>query len=199
MKVLTSLRKKAFLAFLKRQLMNLLIAKAIHIIGFVSWFAGLFYLVRLYIYHVEALDKEQPERDILSRQFTIMEKRLFYIIVRPAMIITFAGGIAMLVINPIYLEQGWMHIKLLLVVLLAGYSEFNPIYTKFLERGVQPMSSKRMRMLNEVPTVFLVAIVLLGVLQNQLSIINLLLTIVVFILALGIFFYLYTKAREKKA
>lgn len=179
--------------------MNLLIWKAVHIIGFVAWFAGLFYLVRLYIYHVEALDKEQPDRDILSKQFTIMEKRLFSIIVRPAMIITFIGGIAMLIINPVYLEQGWMHIKLLLVLLLAGYSEFNPMYTKFLERGLQPMSSKRMRMLNEVPTIFLVAIVLLGVLKNQLSILNLILTIIVFTLVLGIFFYLYTRARQKKA
>ena len=179
--------------------MNLLIWKAVHIIGFVAWFAGLFYLVRLYIYHVEALDKEEPDRDILSKQFTIMEKRLFSIIVRPAMILTFIGGIAMLYLNPVYLEQGWMHVKLLLVVLLAGYSEFNPVYTKFLERGLQPMSSQRMRMLNEVPTIFLVAIVLLGVLKNQLSLLHLLLTIVVFTLALGVFFYLYTKARKKKA
>ncbi|MCB0669501.1 MAG: CopD family protein [Saprospiraceae bacterium] len=179
--------------------MNLLIWKAVHIIGFVSWFAGLFYLVRLYIYHVEALSKEQPDRDILSKQFTIMEKRLFTIIVRPAMIITFVGGIAMLVLNPAYLQQGWMHIKLLLVVALAGFSEFNPMYTKFLERGIAPMSSKKMRMLNELPTIFLVAIVLLGVLKDQMSLVDLLLTIVVFTVVLGIFFYIYTKARQKKA
>jgi putative membrane protein len=179
--------------------MNLLISKAIHIIGFVAWFAGLFYLVRLYIYHVEALSKEQPDRGILSTQFTLMEKRLFTIIVRPAMLITFIGGIAMLIINPVYLEMGWMHFKLLLVVVLAGFSEYCQRYIGQLEKGIVPMTSSRFRMLNEFPTLLLVAIVLLGVLKNQMTLINLLLTMVVFTLVLGIFFYLYSKARQKKA
>ena len=178
--------------------MNLLIFKALHIIGFVAWFAGLFYLWRLYIYHVEALDKPQPDRDILSRQFTTMENRLFRVIVRPAMLITFVGGIAMLVINPVYLEQGWMHIKLLLVIILAGFSDSSKQYIKRLEQGIRPASSKRLRMINEFPTVLLVAIVLLGVLRNQLSLIGLLATIIGLILLLGIFFYLYAKSRQKK-
>ena len=179
--------------------MNLLISKAIHIIGFVAWFAGLFYLVRLYIYHVEALGKGQPDRSILSAQFTIMEKRLFTIIVRPAMVITFIGGIAMLIINPVYLELGWMYIKLILVVVLAGFSEYSQRYIAQLEKGIVPMTSSRFRMLNEFPTLLLVAIVLLGVLKNQMTLIELLLTMVVFTLVLGIFFYLYSKARQKKA
>ncbi|MBK8505798.1 MAG: protoporphyrinogen oxidase HemJ [Saprospiraceae bacterium] len=178
--------------------MILLISKAIHFIGFVAWFAGLFYLVRLYIYHVEALGKEQPDRSILSTQFSIMEKRLFTIIVRPAMIITFIGGIAMLIINPVYLEQGWMHFKLLLVIVLAGFSERSQRYIKKLEQGIAPMSSSRFRMINEFPTLLLVAIVLLAVLKNQMTLIELLLTMVVFTLVLGIFFYLYSKARQKK-
>ena len=178
--------------------MNLLIFKALHIIGFVAWFAGLFYLWRLYIYHVEALDKPQPDRDILSRQFTTMENRLFRVIVRPAMLITFVGGIAMLVINPVYLEQGWMHIKLLLVIILAGFSDSSKQYIKRLEQGIRPASSKRLRMINEFPTVLLVAIVLLGVLRNQLSLIGLLATIIGLILLLGIFFYLYANSRQKK-
>lgn len=178
--------------------MNLLISKAIHFIGFVAWFAGLFYLVRLYIYHVEALSKEQPDRKILSSQFTIMEKRLFTIIVRPAMILTFAGGMVMLIINPVYLEQGWMHFKLLLVIILAVFSEYSQRYIKKLEQGIAPMSSNRFRMLNEFPTLLLVAIVLLAVLKNQLTLIELVSTMVVFTLVLGIFFYLYSKARQKK-
>lgn len=178
--------------------MNLLIFKALHIIGFVAWFAGLFYLWRLYIYHVEALDKPQPDRDILSRQFTTMENRLFSVIVRPAMLITFVGGIAMLVINPVYLEQGWMQIKLLLVIILAGFSDSSKRYIKNLEQGIRPASSKRLRMINEFPTVLLVAIVLLAVLRNQLSLIGLLATIIGLILLLGIFFYLYAKSRQKK-
>jgi protoporphyrinogen IX oxidase len=179
--------------------MSLLIFKALHIIGFVAWFAGLFYLWRLFIYHVEAFDKSQPDRDILSAQFTLMERRLFTIIVRPAMLITFAAGIAMLVINPVYLQQGWMQVKLFLVIILAGYGESGSRTIRMLEHGISPGSSKKLRMINELPTVLLVAIVLLAVLRNQLSLIGLLLTIIGLILLLGIFFYLYAKSRQKKA
>ena len=98
--------------------MSILAFKALHIVGFVAWFAGLFYLVRLFVYHAEALEKPDPERSILVAQYAKMEQRLFGIITRPAMIITFVAGIAMLMINPDYLQEGWMHIKLTLVILL---------------------------------------------------------------------------------
>lgn len=179
--------------------MDILSLKAIHIIGFVAWFAGLFYLVRLFVYHAEALGKPDPERSILSSQYSKMERRLFSIIVRPAMIITLVAGIAMLVLYKGYLQLGWMHIKLTLVVLLAAYSERCSSQIKRLARGETPMSAKRFRIYNEVPTIFLIAIVILAVFKNQLSLIALLGTIIGSILVIGLFFFIYSKQRQKKA
>ena len=82
--------------------------QALHIIGFVSWFAGLFYLVRLFVYHVEAEQKPQPEQDILKKQYSLMEWKLYRIITNPAMIITVVFGSLMLIQNPDYFSMGWM-------------------------------------------------------------------------------------------
>ena len=178
--------------------MDILTLKAIHIIGFVAWFAGLFYLVRLFVYHAEALDKAQPEKDILSKQYSIMEERLFSIITRPAMIITFIAGIAMLILYKGYLQEGWMHIKLTLIVLLAAYSERCKTHIKKLARGELPMTSVRFRMYNEVPTIILIAVVVLAIFRNQLSLIALISTIIGSILVIGLFFFIYSKSQQKK-
>ena len=87
----------------------------------VSWFAGLFYIVRLYIYHTEAQKKPEMERSILSTQFIEMEKKLWWIITTPAMILTVVFGTWMLIANPGFLKMPWMHIKLAFVVLLLVY------------------------------------------------------------------------------
>ena len=81
-----------------------LVIKSLHIVFVVSWFAGLFYLVRLFVYHTEAQEKEQPERNLLSTQFSIMEKRLMNAITTPAMVITWLTGLTMVVINPYFLD-----------------------------------------------------------------------------------------------
>ncbi|NND34568.1 MAG: protoporphyrinogen oxidase HemJ [Saprospiraceae bacterium] len=179
--------------------MDILTLKAIHIIGFVAWFAGLFYLVRLFVYHAEALSQSSPERDILSRQYSLMEKRLFNIITRPAMIITFVAGIAMLVLYKGYLQEGWMHIKLTLLILLAAYSERCSGIIKRLARGETPMQSRGFRIYNEVPTIFLIVIVILAVFKNQLSLVALISTIIGSIVIIGLFFFIYSKRRQKKA
>jgi protoporphyrinogen IX oxidase len=88
------------------------IVKALHIIFVVSWFAGLFYIVRLFIYHTESLQKPEEEGKILRNQFEIMERKLWYIITWPAMILTIIFGVWMLVLVPAYLAQPWMHLKL---------------------------------------------------------------------------------------
>src|SRR5882672_2628691 len=94
---------------------------AIHIIFVVCWMAGLFYIVRLFIYHTEAQEKPEPDRKILSDQFTIMERKLWNIITIPSMILTVAAGITMLIMQPGWLQFGWMHIKLTFVVGLLIY------------------------------------------------------------------------------
>ena len=100
---------------------SLLLLKSIHFFGFVSWFAGLFYLGRLFVYHKEASFKEEPEKQILIGHFHLMQIRVYKIIIIPAMVITLIGGIGMLIVQPIYLEQPWMHVKLTLVVFLLIY------------------------------------------------------------------------------
>jgi putative membrane protein len=95
--------------------------KAIHIIFVVCWMAGLFYSVRLFIYHTEAQDKPEPDRTILSKQFEIIERKLWNIITIPSMYLTIAAGTTMLILKPVWLQFGWMHIKLTFVVALVIY------------------------------------------------------------------------------
>jgi putative membrane protein len=96
--------------------------KALHLIFMVSWFAGLFYMVRLFIYFREATDKAEPEKEILQKQFVIMMQRLWWIITTPAMVLTVVFGVWMLALNPTYLLQApWMHLKLCFVLLLLIY------------------------------------------------------------------------------
>ena len=146
--------------------------KSIHIVGFVAWFAGLFYLVRIFVYHAEAMNKAPQERDILTAQYHLMEGRVFKIICRPAMIITWICGLAMLhLYGAEWLKVNWwMHIKLLLLVLLTVYNEVCPRIIRQLERGESPYSSFQFRLLNEVPTIFLLTISLLAVYRNAFNI-----------------------------
>ena len=179
--------------------MTLLTLKAIHIIGFVAWFAGLFYLARLFVYHVEAFDRSTPEKEILTSQFAIMETRLFQIIMTPAMILTLFGGIGMLVVQPEYLSMGWLHVKLLLVLLLVVYHHLCIPMRKKLKAGIRPMSSTKFRLFNEIPTLFLVGIVLLAVMRDSISISQILLILICLILFLGFTTMLYKRLRQKKS
>lgn len=164
--------------------------KALHIIGFVAWFAGLFYLVRMFVYHTEAFDKEATERDILIKQFNMMEWRVYKIICNPAMMITFTFGIAMLVYNPDYLKLSWMHIKLTLVILLLGYHIYCKSIIKKLEKGKTNFTSFQFRLFNEFPTLFLFFIVFLAVLRDSVSPLYLLSGV----LLLGIVLFFIAKA-----
>lgn len=143
--------------------------KALHIIFVVSWFAGLFYMVRLFIYHVEAQDKGPEEKMILSKQFIIMEKKLWWIITTPAMILTVIFGAWMLVEIPAYMDEKWMQLKLGFVALLLVYHfKCQHIMNQFKEELFK-WKSNHLRLWNELATLFLVAIVFLVVLKNSLS------------------------------
>jgi putative membrane protein len=131
--------------------------KAFHLI---AWFSGLLYLPRLFVYHSEATDLISQER------FKIMERKLYYYITTPAMLLTIAFGLVMLMANwPVYKTAGWMHTKLLLVVLLIGYHHACGIYVKRFANGENRRSSKFYRIFNEVPAVFLIAIIILAVVR----------------------------------
>lgn len=178
--------------------MAYLYIKAIHIIFVVSWMAGLFYIVRLLIYHTEAQEKPEPEKGILSRQFEVMEKKLWNIITIPAMVLTLAAGIAMLVLNPDLLKQPWMHVKLTFVLGLLGYHAICQNKIGQMRKGLFKWTSTQLRLWNEVATIFLVAIVFVVILKNAVSWIWGLLGLVVFAVLIMLAVKMYKLAREKK-
>ncbi|NER00529.1 MAG: protoporphyrinogen oxidase HemJ, partial [Cyanothece sp. SIO2G6] len=141
--------------------------KAFHIIGVVVWFAGLFYLVRLFIYHAEAEAQPEPAKTILKDQYTIMEKRLYGIITTPGMIVTVAMAIGILTQVPDMLHDTWLHVKIAFVLLLVGYHFYCQRLMKQLHAGTCTWNPQHLRALNEFPTLLLVAIVLLVIFKND--------------------------------
>ncbi len=146
-------------------------AKALHVVGFVSWFAGLFFLGRLLGNHAETDERPENERKILADEYSGMENRVYKIITNPAMMITWTGGLLMLVlgwwkgVNYFQLgTPGWIHLKLLLVVGMVVYQ----IYTKKkimlpMQNGERPLSGWQLRLWNEVPSFFLVSVSFIAV------------------------------------
>lgn len=142
--------------------------KALHIIFVVCWFSALFYMVRLFIYTTEAQNKDEVAKPILTQQLLLMQKKLWYIIGWPAMVGTFIFGLWLLFVNiSYYLAQPWMWLKLIAVVFLALYHfECQRIY-KQQTQGVFKLSSFKLRLFNELATLFLVAIVFLVVVKSS--------------------------------
>lgn len=175
-------------------------AKALHIIGFVAWFAGLFYLVRIFVYHVEAHAKPQPDRGILTQQFNLMEWRVYKIICNPAMMITWTAGLLMLFINGFEWlgANPWMIVKLALLVGLTVYHVWCKRIIRQMEKGNFRFSSWQFRLLNEVPTLFLVAIVLLAVYKNTLNFLYAFLGLIGFMALLFVGAKAYKRSRLAK-
>lgn len=142
---------------------------AIHIIFVVCWMAGLFYMVRLFIYHTEAQEKPEPDRTILSNQFEVMERKLWWIIATPSMYLVLAAGIVMLFLVPVWLQQPWLQIKLCFVAGLIVYHFICQNKMKQMAKGIYTWTSTQMRIWNEVATIFLFAIVFVAVLKDALS------------------------------
>jgi protoporphyrinogen IX oxidase len=140
--------------------------KALHIIFVVSWFAGLFYMPRLFVYHTEASEKLSPEREILFAQFTKMEKLLWNAIMTPACWLTLICGTAMLYLSPAWLDQGWMQLKLVFVAGLLVYHLFTRKILLEIRSEKFRFTSPQLRLYNEVATIFLFSIVFLVVLKN---------------------------------
>lgn len=157
------------------------IAKSLHLIGMVSWMAGMFYLVRIMVYHAMAFDKPEPERSLLCKQFMEMEWKSYNIILKPAVIITWTFGIFMLCIQPAWLQEAWLLLKLAFLALLTAYTWYLKIHIKRLESGAGHFSHLQYRALNEVPTVFMVAIVFLAVFKSGINYFTLFAGIALFI------------------
>lgn len=170
---------------------------SIHIIFVVCWFAGLFYMVRLFIYHTEAQEKPEPDRRILSEQFVIMERKLWYIITVPSMVFVVAAGLTMLYILPVWLQQPWMHLKLMFVVLLLIYHFVCQNIMKQMAKGIFKRTSTQLRLWNEVATILLFAIVFLAVLKNAVNWIYGLVGLVLLTILLMIGVKIYKRLRTK--
>ncbi len=143
--------------------------KAIHIIFVVSWMAGLFYVVRLFIYHTEARERPEAEQKILFLQFEMMERKLYQIITTPAMVLTLLAGIAMVYLNPSLLKESWLQVKLGFVVGLIVYHFICQHLMQQMRNGIFKFTSTQLRIWNEVATILLFAIVFLAVLKNAVS------------------------------
>lgn len=168
-----------------------LYAKAIHIIFMVCWMAGLFYMIRLFIYHTEAKDKSREEYQILHEQFKIMENRLWWVITTPAMYLTVLAGLTLIYLAPGLLGSGWMHVKLAFVAGLISYHFISQKIMFKLRNEESNWTSSKLRMWNEVSTLLLFAIVFTVVLKSAVDWIFGVLGIFIlaFLLMLGIKLY----------
>lgn len=129
--------------------------KALHLVAMVAWFAGLFYLPRLFVYQVE-----HPQA---APTLILMQRKLAVYIMRPALAATFVGGIGMIFLSPEILHMGWLHAKLTLVALLVAYHASLEWHHAALAAGRNRKSGRFFRLYNEVPTLLLVAIIVLAV------------------------------------
>ena len=134
-----------------------LLFKSLHLIAVISWMAGLLYLPRIFVYHVENKDKKEA-----TNIFEVMEKRLFFYIMRPAMILTWIFGIILIYLNGIEIfSQLWMQLKIVFVILLSFYNDYLGKCLVSLKNNSNTRSSKFFRIINEVPTIMLILIVFL--------------------------------------
>jgi putative membrane protein len=172
--------------------------KSLHFIFIVTWFAGLFYIVRLFIYHTEADIKPEPEKSILQKQYKIMSKRLWYGITWPSMILTILFGGSLLWLQPYFLTQGYFILKLCFVAGLILYHMQCHVIFKQLQRDEVKRSSLKLRIWNEVATVLLFAIVFLIVLKSNTGWVWGMLGLVIFSATLMLAIKIYKKSRDKK-
>ncbi len=135
----------------------------------VTWFAGLFYMPRLFVYQVEANEKSSPDREILGKQLSLMAKRLWKIITAPSLVLCTLFAILMLHTQPSLLENPWMQIKLGFVILLYIYHHRTWKIHKQLQSGIFKYSSKFMRIWNEGATIILFAVVFLAVTKSAVN------------------------------
>lgn len=176
--------------------------KALHIIFIVTWFAGLFYLPRLFIYATEAGEKPEAEKKALRDQFTIMMKRLWYGITWPSAILTLIFGTWVLINGNWYLqifapEGRWLLIKLTFVVLLYAYHWTLQVILQQEVKGIYKYSSQQLRIWNEGATVLLIAIVMLVVVKQSISLVWGVVGLVLFIALLMSAIRMYKALRDR--
>ncbi len=169
--------------------------KALHIIFVITWFAGLFYIVRLFIYFAETADKPAIEQEILQKQYKLMQRRLWYIITFPSAILTAIFGLSMLYWFSL---STWLIVKLVLVLGLFIYHFICHRIFLQQQKSIIKYNSTQLRIWNEVATLFLVCIVFLVVLKNTLDMLWGLLGLILFGVVLMLAIRLYKKVRLRR-
>jgi putative membrane protein len=177
--------------------------KALHIIFIVTWFAGLFYFPRLFIYNIEANNKPSPVKEALHEQFKIMMKRLWYGITWPSAVLTLIFGLSILFkggwTNILFEPAGrWLLIKLIFVLFLYIYHFSLHIIFKQQIKGIFHYSSQQLRIWNEVATIFLIAIVMLAVVRENISVVWGIAGLILFIIILMSAIRIYKMIRAKR-
>lgn len=171
--------------------------KALHLIFVITWFAGLFYIPRLFVYHIEAAQKPEPDRSILLAQLKLMTRRLWYIITWPSAILATLFAVSLIIIMPFWLEQDWMLVKLGFVALLFVYHyKCHLIFMEF-QNDIVKWSSNGMRLWNEGATIILFAVVFLVILKNAIDWIYGVIGIILLSIILMLGFKMYQRIRSK--
>lgn len=171
--------------------------KSLHLIFVVTWFAGLFYIPRLFVYQIEAFHKPSPDKEILGEQLKLMTKRLWSIITVPSTFLAIIFGILLVYLRPGLLEESWMQVKLGFVLLLVIYQIMTYRYYKQLQNDIVKKSSNFMRLWNEGATFILFAVVFLVILKNAINWIFGVVGIIVLGILLMLGFKIYKNIRAK--
>lgn len=171
--------------------------KSLHLIFVITWFAGLFYIVRLFVYHIEANNKPSPEKEILIKQYKLMSYRLWYIITWPSAVLATIFAMTLLFLMPDWLQQPWMHVKLGFVFLLFLYHFKCHSIFKQLQNDEVKYTTGFMRLWNEGATIILFAVVFLVILKSAINWIFGVVGIIVFSILLMLGYKFYKRIREK--
>jgi len=171
--------------------------KSLHLIFVITWFAGLFYIPRLFVYHIEAAQEAEPKRTILVDQLKLMTKRLWFIITWPSAILASLFAFWMLYLMPGWLQRPWMHVKLGFVVLLYIYHFKCHLIYKELQNDVLKWTSNQMRIWNEGTTIILFAVIFLVIVRDAVNWIYGVIGIILLGVLLMLGIKLYKRIRSK--
>ena len=171
--------------------------KSFHLIFVITWFAGLFYIPRLFVYQIESFHKPSPEKEILGKQLKLMAKRLWFIITWPSAILATFFAVWLLLLQPFWLQQPWMHVKLGFVLLLIIYHLKTHHYYKLLQNDDVKITSNFMRIWNEGATFILFAVVFLVILKNAINWVFGIIGLVLLGVLIMLGFKLYKRIRAK--
>jgi len=171
--------------------------KSLHLIFVITWFAGLFYIPRLFVYQIEAFHKPSPDKEILGEQLKLMAKRLWNIITWPSAILATIFAVWLLILQPIWLQESWMLVKLAFVFLLILYHLKTHQFYRQLQNDIVKKSSNFMRIWNEGATFILFSVVFLVVLKNAFNWVFGVVGIIVLGILLMLGFKLYKNIRNK--